>query len=87
MLTLRYLQSIASKALIVGHAPPLLVELFGYNPVIEADFADPCEQIRGILRDYDAYRELLDRNYEVLTTRHTFQHRWAEIKAILSTDH
>lgn len=85
MLTLRYLQSIASKALVVGQAPPLLKELFGYDPVIPANLDDPCGQIAGILADFGSFRELLERNHRVLVEGHTFQHRWAEIKALLQS--
>ncbi len=35
-MTIRYLQSIASKCLIVGKAPKEMIKLFGYNPVIDA---------------------------------------------------
>lgn len=85
MLTPRYLQSIASRSLVVGSAPPLLVELFGYNPVIEADLVDPCGQIARILRDYDRYQDLLERNYKTLVESHTFRHRWDQMKRILQS--
>lgn len=48
MLTMRYFQAIASKSLILGSSLPLLNELFGYNPVIEANLSDPCGQVADL---------------------------------------
>jgi hypothetical protein len=61
--THRYFESIASRCLIVGRAPAELVELFGYDPVIEADLADPLSQLARILDHLDQYQELVDKNY------------------------
>ena len=35
--THRYFESFASRCIVVGRAPAELVDLFGYNPVVEAD--------------------------------------------------
>ena len=80
MLTPRYFQAMAAKSLIVGSCPPLLSALFGFNPVIEADLKDPCGQIKSILDQFDKYSSLIDRNFEVLMSGHTWEHRWAQIK-------
>ena len=82
-ITNRYLQSIASKCLIVGQAPSELVEIFGYNPVIDIDWQDPVGQIEQILSDYDDYLPLIDRNYEELLAGHTWSHRWNSMAEIL----
>ena len=48
--TNRYFESMASKCLIVGHAPRQLTDLFGYNPVIEVQEGADFEQIEFLLR-------------------------------------
>ncbi|WUH89653.1 hypothetical protein OG900_05480 [Streptomyces sp. NBC_00433] len=48
-MTHRYLESIASGCLVVGHAPTELVELMGYNPVVEVDWSAPADQLLDIL--------------------------------------
>lgn len=84
MLTMRYFQAMASKSLIVGTTPPLLRELFGYAPVIEADLDHPSAQIVDILKHYESYQPLIEKNHATVMAGHTYQHRWSEIKAILS---
>lgn len=59
--TLRYFESIASGCLLVGHCPAELQELFGFNPVIPADPADPAGHILSILRSIDLYQPFVDR--------------------------
>ncbi|MCB1122448.1 MAG: glycosyltransferase [Verrucomicrobiae bacterium] len=83
MVTMRYFQSIASKALLLGKCPPLLEELFGYNPMITADLENPVDQILDLLKNYDDYQPLIERNYEQLVSRHTYFQRWQEMKAII----
>ncbi|MCI5222495.1 MAG: glycosyltransferase family 1 protein [Candidatus Electrothrix sp. AR4] len=61
--TFRYLESIASKCLLVGHCPRELYDIFGYNPVIEADAVDYGGQLLGLLENIGKYQELLERNY------------------------
>lgn len=82
-LSVRYLQSMASKCLVVGHAPAELVSLFGYNPVIEIDMADPAGQILSLLDDFDAHTSLIERNYATVAQHHTWHHRWAMMAGIL----
>ena len=48
-MTQRYLESIASGCLIIGHAPAELVDLLGFNPVVEVDWSAPGEQLLDIL--------------------------------------
>jgi hypothetical protein len=61
-MTLRYLEIIASGALILGQCPAEMVELFGYDPVIGIDAKDPCGQLDTILADPGAYEGLRARN-------------------------
>jgi hypothetical protein len=84
-MTVRYLQSMVSKCLIVGHAPEEMISLFGYNPVVEIDMKNAGSQILEILSNYDSYFELIERNYLNVLAAHTWKHRWQQILAILST--
>lgn len=86
MLTMRYFQAMASRSLVVGSAPPLLKELFGYNPVIEADLGNPTGQILDILADFPSFAGLIEKNHRELVGAHTYRHRWLEIKALLAAD-
>jgi hypothetical protein len=83
-MTIRYLQSMVSKCLIVGHAPKEMIDLFGYNPVIEINMSDPVGQIEAILRDFDTYIPLIEKNYQQVLQHHTWSNRWNQIKNIWS---
>jgi hypothetical protein len=73
--THRYFESIASKCILLGHCPSELSDLFGYNPVIEAEDGREAEQIESILSNLDSYQDLLERNYERLHQVGTWRHR------------
>ena len=84
-MTVRYLQSMASKCLVVGHAPQEMVELFGYNPVVEIDMEKPAEQIRDILENFTDYIPLIEKNYIETLANHTWNDRWQQIRAIMQS--
>jgi glycosyltransferase involved in cell wall biosynthesis len=65
-ITLRYLQAMASKCLIIGQAPDEAQALFNYNPVVEVDWNDPVGQLRHILHNLSDYSELIEKNYEMV---------------------
>ena len=60
-LTQRYWESMLSGTLIAGHAPKELVDVCGYNPVIELG-ERPSEVIGEVLLNINKYQELADRN-------------------------
>lgn len=68
--TLRYLQSMAAKCLVVGGTPFDAERMFGYNPVINVDWNDPVGQIETILKNPNDYLPLVDRNYAELQAHH-----------------
>lgn len=82
-MTVRYLQSMASKCLIVGHAPEEMIRLFGYNPVIEIDMKDPVNQLRFLLNNFYDYIPLVEKNYAEVIKNHSWHHRWKQIADIL----
>ncbi len=80
IMTMRYLQSIVSKCLIIGKAPEEMIQLFGYNPVIEINWNDPVNQLENILNDFEDYKYLIEKNYTTVINNHTWMHRWDVIK-------
>lgn len=65
-MTLRYLEGMACKSVILGHAPQELIDLFGYNPVVEADFSDPAGQIDRLIVNIGDHTALVERNFSRL---------------------
>jgi hypothetical protein len=59
-MTHRYLESMASGCLVLGHAPAELIRLMGYNPVIEVDWSDPVRQVLTILEAPDRWQHHVD---------------------------
>lgn len=82
-MTIRYLQSMASKCLIVGYMPDEMRSLFDYMPIIEIDNADPAGQLIDILKDFDGHIPLIEKNYAYICRHHTWEHRWHAIRSAL----
>ena len=85
-MTNRYLQSMASKCIILGKAPGEMIELFGYNPVIEADLDNPAEQIKEILNNFSQFDGLIEMNYKNVVEKHAWLNRWENISSIISEE-
>jgi len=81
--TYRYFESMASKCIVYGSCPGELRDLFGYDPVINADLQNPYSQIDDILRQIDSYQELVDRNYQRLLEVGTWDSRTKAMLEIL----
>ncbi|MFW0714260.1 glycosyltransferase family protein [Pedobacter sp. N23S346] len=79
-MTLRYLQAMAAKCLIVGNLPSDMEELFGYNPIVEIDMADAGNQLLEVLAHYEDYQSLIEKNYEHVIRHHQWENRWEIIK-------
>lgn len=77
--TLRYYQTCASRSLPFGRAPKELIDLFGYNPVVEVDMKDPLGQVTHILENIEEYQPLVDRNYQRLLEVGTWEVRAKQI--------
>lgn len=82
-MTVRYLQSMASKCLVVGRAPLEMIELFGYNPIVEVDMDKPAEQLIEILRNYEDYIPFIEKNYSNLVN-HSWRNRWDMMESIIT---
>lgn len=81
--TLRYFEQMASKCVVLGHCPGELEEVFGYNPVVEADLEDPAGQIETMLSSIDDYQALVDRNHARLLEVGTWDSRVERMLEIL----
>jgi len=86
-LTLRYLQSMASKCLIVGVLADEMVDLFDYNPVVSIEMDRAGEQILEILRNYHTYLPLIERNYLEVSNKHTWDCRFQMMTDIIQNEH
>ena len=82
-MTVRYLQSMVSKCLIVGHAPAEMLTLFNYNPVVELDMRNPAHHLRHLLDHYLDFVPLIERNYRTVLENHTWSHRWEEMRQLM----
>ncbi len=82
-MTNRYLQSMASKCLVVGSAPDEMKQLFGYSPVVHLNSKNPGEHLLDILDHYEDYEELVEKNYNNVIENHTWKNRWDEIFKII----
>ncbi len=83
-MTNRFLQSMASKCLVLGKAPEEMIQLFGYNPVVEVDLENAAEQIIGILENFENYSELIEKNYKTVVENHSWAKRWEQISTIFT---
>ena len=64
---------------LIIHAPEELVEMFAYNPIIEADLERPFEQLYDILQSIDDYQGFVNRNHDRLLEVGTWDVRAAQI--------
>ncbi len=79
-ITNRFLQSMASRCLILGKLPHDMLHLFDYNPIIEIDEENPVAQIEAILANFDTYIPLIEKNYEVVKNFHNWDNRVTQIE-------
>ena len=63
-LTQRYWECMLSRMVMLGHAPKELVDLIGYNPVVELDVEHSAEQVQEILAHIGDYQPLVAKNRE-----------------------
>lgn len=82
-MTTRYLQSMASRCLVLGELPHDMQYLFEHEPVIKIDKSDPVGQILHILDNVDEFQPLIERNYRAVVNGHTWQHRADKILSLV----
>lgn len=83
-LTQRYWECMLSRCLIVGRAPFELINLIGYNPVIDVIWGQEYEQLKDILNHINRYQEFVDKNYEIALRYASWDKRVDEMEKALS---
>ncbi|MBK8091127.1 MAG: hypothetical protein IPK32_03790 [Verrucomicrobiaceae bacterium] len=82
--TFRYFECMFSKALMIGHCPSELIDIMGYNPVIEVDMSRPHEQLIGdVLGSIEMFQSLVERNYDTVISRWTVDHQASIISSAM----
>lgn len=64
-LTQRFWEGMLSRCVLIGRAPRELIDLIGYDPVINIDRENAEEQVQDIVAHIEDYQPLVDRNREV----------------------
>ena len=85
-ITLRYFETMAAGAVVVGQAPSELVQLFGYNPVVEIDphgGEASAQKLLNVINAPEQYQELVDKNTNRLAEVGTWQTRVQDLLAVL----
>lgn len=85
-LTQRYWEAMLCRCLIVGRAPQELIDLIGYNPVIDVDWQNPEMQIQNILSNISQCQDLVDKNYQTALKWASWDGRITEIIGMLRQD-
>lgn len=79
-LTQRYWEGMLSRCVMIGHAPQELIDLIGYNPVIEVDLNNPDKQLGNIVNNIDNYQEWVDNNRDTALKLGDWTVRMSEIR-------
>ncbi|SCH85828.1 hypothetical protein [uncultured Bacteroides sp.] len=78
-LTQRYWECMYSRCVMLGHAPQELINLIGYNPVIECEINNIQNQVLHILSNIDSYQKIVNDNYEAAMSFGSWQSRLSTI--------
>lgn len=79
-LTQRYWEAMLSRMVIVGHCPEELIEICGYNPVIELDDLAGHGGLKGLIDNINSYQELVDKNRSIALKMSDWKQRIKRIK-------
>ena len=82
-LTQRYWECMLSRIVMVGRAPKELINLIGYNPVIDWDGNDASPLVSDILGNIGKYQNLVNRNYETAKEMASWEMRMKDIMIYL----
>lgn len=62
-LTQRYWECMLSRVIMIGRAPKELIDLIGYNPVVDWDGYDASSLVMQIINNLADYQVFVDKNY------------------------
>lgn len=85
-LTQRYWECMLSRSLMIGHAPKELVDLIGYNPVVEVEWGNEKNQLEKVLSNISSYQSMVDHNYYIALTKSRWDTRITKIIEILQSN-
>lgn len=85
-LTQRYWECMLSGCVMIGHAPQELINLIGYNPVIELDKNQPQHQLEEVLEHIDRYQDLVDKNREIAMSVGDWKHSIGKVVSFLQNN-
>ena len=84
-LTQRYWEGMLSRCLLIGRAPKELIDLIGYNPVIEVGKGNIENQLKNILMNISKYQSIVDKNFETAQKYADWSHRINMIVKVLKS--
>lgn len=86
-LTQRYWECMLSGCLMIGRSPQELIDLIGYNPVINIDLSSPSvldgSWIKQLIANVDHYQDLVDRNFQTALLFASWDNRASQIIDII----
>jgi len=83
-LTLRYWEAMLSRCVMVGRSPAELIDLIGYDPVINVDWDHPQQQLIDLLNHIGDYQGLVDKNLKVAREMGSWEKRMPLIMKYLN---
>ena len=72
-----------SGCIMIGRAPKELIDLIGYNPVIEVEWHRAQQQLYDILDSVDKYQNLVNHNYEIAKRYASWGERISQIVQVI----
>jgi hypothetical protein len=79
-LTQRFWEGMLSRCVLLGRAPKELIDLIGYNPVVNLDRDKAKEQVINILTNINDYQELVNKNRETALKMAPWEIRMKKVK-------
>ena len=79
-LTQRFWEGMLSRCVLLGRAPKELIDLIGYNPVVNLDRDKAKEQVVNILTNINDYQELVNKNRETALKMAPWEIRMKKVK-------
>lgn len=82
-LTSRYLESMASRCLILGQTPDELSDLIGFDPGVRADLQRPGLQLESVLGSIDSHQPRVDEAYQRVQSVGGWDYRVQQILEVI----
>jgi len=83
-LTQRYWECMLSGMIMVGRAPKELIDLIGYDPVVNLNRENEIKHVKDIIKHAEDYQELVDKNRKTALNMADWSLRIEKIRSFLS---